>query len=59
VATQDAQQGAGDGSEMDVRRMEGVNQLGTDEHSLKDKDTAGCADDKSRVNPCNPCLKYN
>ena len=55
VATQDAEQGTGDGSEMDVQRMEGVNQLGTDEHGLKDKDTAGCADDKSRVNPCNPC----
>ena len=55
VATQDVEQGAGDGSEMDVRRMEGVSQLGTDEHGLKDKDTAGCADDKSRVNPCNPC----
>ena len=40
VATQDAQQGAGDV---------------TDEHGLNDKDTAGCADDKSRVNPCNPC----
>ena len=55
VATQDAQQGAGDGSKMDVRRMEGVNQLSTDEHGLNNKDTAGCADDKSRVNPCNPC----
>ena len=55
VATQDAQQGAGDGSEMDASRMEGVNQLGTDEHGLNNKDTAGCADDKSRVNPCNPC----
>ena len=32
-----------------------MNQLGTDEHGLNDKDTAGCADDKSRVNPCNPC----
>ena len=55
VATQDAQQGAGDGSEMDASRMEGVNQLGTDEHGLNNKDTAGCVDDKSRVNPCNPC----
>jgi len=32
-----------------------ANQLGTDEHGLNNKDTAGCADDKSRVNPCNPC----
>ena len=32
-----------------------ANQLGTDEHCLNNKDTAGCADDKSRVNPCNPC----
>ena len=55
VASQNAEQRAGDGSEMDVRRMEVVNQLGTDEHGLNDKDTAGCADDKSRVNPCNPC----
>ena len=55
VAGKDNEQGSGDGSEMDARRMEGMNQLGTDEHGLNDKDTAGCADDKSRVNPCNPC----
>ena len=36
-------------------QFDSANQLGTDEHSLNDKDTAGCADDKSRVNPCNPC----
>ena len=36
-------------------QFDAANQLGTDEHSLNDKDTAGCADDKSRVNPCNPC----
>ena len=36
-------------------QFDSANQLGTDEHGLNDKDTAGCADDKSRVNPCNPC----
>ena len=36
-------------------QFDAANQLGTDEHGLNDKDTAGCADDKSRVNPCNPC----
>ena len=55
VAGKAGEQGAGDVSELDGSRMEGVNQLGTDEHGLNDKDTAGCADDKSRVNPCNPC----
>ena len=55
VAGKTAEQGAGNVSSVDAQRMEGVNQLGTDEHGLNDKDTAGCADDKSRVNPCNPC----
>ena len=36
-------------------QFDAANQLGTDEHGLNDKDTADCADDKSRVNPCNPC----
>ena len=36
-------------------QFDAANQLGTDEHGLNDKDTAGCADEKSRVNPCNPC----
>ena len=36
-------------------QFDAANQLGTDKHGLNDKDTAGCADDKSRVNPCNPC----
>ena len=38
-----------------IFQFDAANQLGTDEHGLNDKDTAGCADEKSRVNPCNPC----
>ena len=43
------------GAEDEKAQSGDMNQLGTDEHGLNDKDTAGCADDKSRVNPCNPC----
>jgi len=43
------------GAEDEKAQSGDMNQLGTDEHGLNDKDTAGCADDKSRVNPRNPC----